>query len=278
MRIVYLSCLLFSVTLQAQQQPLVVVGIDGLSSEAVTKANMPFLREIMRWGMSTLEARAVMPTVSSPNWASILMGAGPEHHGITSNEWQIDKFTIPPTCQGPDGLFPNIFSRWKEVQPNSKLAVFHHWDGFARLTPRSILHRIEHHKTAEATMDAAVAYYRAEQPDLLFIHLDEVDHAGHTHGWNTPKYFEEAARADQLLGRIYQLLDMSKVRIAVVSDHGGKDKKHGGESMDEMRVPFAIAGGSTPRMTIQFSLSVTDYALLMAGFDHPCWRAKYPRQ
>ena len=35
----------------------------------------------------SIHARGVIPTVSSPNWASMIMGAGPEQHGITSNDW-----------------------------------------------------------------------------------------------------------------------------------------------------------------------------------------------
>src|SRR6059036_3684283 len=36
-------------------------------------------------GAWTLEARGVMPTLSSPNWESAIGGASPEQHGITSN-------------------------------------------------------------------------------------------------------------------------------------------------------------------------------------------------
>jgi len=46
----------------------------------------------MREGAWTLHARGVMPTVSSPNWASMIMGAGPEQHGVTSIDWQPYKF------------------------------------------------------------------------------------------------------------------------------------------------------------------------------------------
>ena len=82
---------------------VVVIGIDGLSPDGIQKGATPQLHQLMKSGASTLHARAVMPTVSSPNWASMIMGAGPEQHGITTNDWEVDKFEIAPTAVGPGG-------------------------------------------------------------------------------------------------------------------------------------------------------------------------------
>jgi predicted AlkP superfamily pyrophosphatase or phosphodiesterase len=70
----------------SQVEHVVVIGVDGLSPDGVHKAKAPNLARMMKEGAYTLHARAVMPTVSSPNWASMIMGAGPEQHGVTSNE------------------------------------------------------------------------------------------------------------------------------------------------------------------------------------------------
>jgi hypothetical protein len=45
----------------------------------------------MKVGASTLHVRAVMPTVSSANWALMIMEAGSEQHAITANNWELDK-------------------------------------------------------------------------------------------------------------------------------------------------------------------------------------------
>ena len=70
---------------------VVVIGVDGLSPEGIKRAKTPVLHKMMAEGASTLHARGVMPTVSSPNWASMIMGAGPEQHGVTSNDWKPGK-------------------------------------------------------------------------------------------------------------------------------------------------------------------------------------------
>src|SRR2546425_2156884 len=84
----------------AQVKHMVVVGVDGLSPDGVLKAKSPVMRRLMKEGAWSLHARGVMPTSSSPNWASMIMGAGPEQHGVTSNDWQPDKFDIEPIAIG----------------------------------------------------------------------------------------------------------------------------------------------------------------------------------
>ncbi|MYI84231.1 MAG: alkaline phosphatase family protein, partial [Rhodothermaceae bacterium] len=67
---------------------IVVVGVDGLSPDGIRQASTPNLDALMEQGASSFSARAVLPTSSSPNWASMINGAGPEQHGIISNAWQ----------------------------------------------------------------------------------------------------------------------------------------------------------------------------------------------
>src|SRR3954470_19711396 len=116
-----------------QVKHIVVIGCDGFGSIGFTPSNAPVLHKLMREGAWTLHARGVLPTVSSPNWASMIMGAGPEQHGIASNEWETNKFEITPIATGSGGIFPTIFGVIRDEMPHSKIACVHDWDGFARL-------------------------------------------------------------------------------------------------------------------------------------------------
>src|SRR3954470_14067976 len=115
-----------------QSQRAVLLGIDGLGSKGLASAHTPNIDSLRRNGAWTLHARGVMPTSSSPNWASMIMGAGPEQHGVTSNDWKPDQFDIAPVCTGRGGIFPTIFGVLREKRPDAKLACFHEWDGFGR--------------------------------------------------------------------------------------------------------------------------------------------------
>jgi hypothetical protein len=128
---------------QAMARHLVIVGVDGLSPNGVIKANTPNMDRLMREGSWSMHARGVMPTSSSPNWASMISGAGPEQHGVTSNDWETYKFDIPPVVVGPGGIYPTIFGVLRQRKPDAIIVCFHDWDGFGRLFERGSVDLIE---------------------------------------------------------------------------------------------------------------------------------------
>src|SRR3974377_1499499 len=114
----------------------IVIGGDGLSVDGVETASTPRLHALMKRGAWTLEARGVMPTLSSPNWESVIGGAPPEQHGITSNGYLRPLVPVAPACRDTEGRFPTIFGVLRDQQPASRIAVFHEWGGFANLLER----------------------------------------------------------------------------------------------------------------------------------------------
>ena len=262
---------------------VVIVGCDGMSPDGVQKADSPVIHRLMREGAHTFHARAVMPTDSSPNWASMIMGAGPEQHGVTSNGWKPDQFDITPIAVGPGGIFPTIFSVIREQRPQAIMAVFHEWDDFARLLERKMVDKIVHGKDADATIQAAIAYIREKKPLFTFIHLDLVDHAGHQYGHGTPEYYESVKKADGLTGEIVKILKETGIYeqtiLLVTADHGGKGKKHGGATMGEIEIPWIIVGpGVAPNKEIPDPIDIYDTAATVAyvlGLNPPaCWIAR----
>jgi len=230
----------------AKVEHVVVIGCDGFGAVGFTPDNTPVLHGLMREGAYTLHARGVMPTSSSPNWASMIMGAGPEQHGVTSNEWETNKFEIAPTVQGSAGFFPTIFSALREQRPQAKIAVIHDWDGFGRLVEPTAPNILENHKGSPNTAKRAIEVIRQEKPTFLFIHFDDVDHAGHTYGWKSPEYFQAVAQIDGLIGQVLQAISDAGIRehtvVLMTADHGGKGKSHGGPTMEELEIPWIISG------------------------------------
>lgn len=266
---------------------VVIIGCDGMSPDGVSKANTPNMDRMMKNGAYTLHARAVMPTSSSPNWASMIMGAGPEQHGVTSNDWQPDKYDIAPTCVGLAGIFPTIFGVLRQQRPEAVLACFHDWSGFGRLFERDAVDRIDDAKGPEKTMAHAVAYLKEKKPTFTFVHLDHVDHAGHKYGHGTAKYYQAVEKADQLIGDAIQGLKdagiFDKTIILVTADHGGKGKGHGGATMAEIEIPWIIQGPGVARgKEILKPVNTFDTAATVAfifGLKIPdCWIAQPVRE
>jgi predicted AlkP superfamily pyrophosphatase or phosphodiesterase len=248
---------------------VVVIGIDGLSPDGIAKAKTPTFARLAKQGASTMHARGVMPTVSSPNWASMIMGAGPEQHGVTSNEWTPENAKIQPTAKGSDKMFPTIFGLTREQRPSAKIAVFHDWDGFGRLFERGAVDVINHPKGPVATTEQAIAYIKEQKPLLTFIHLDHVDHAGHEKGHGTADYYQSVEEADRLIGLILAGLDEAGIAgstaVLVTSDHGGVGKGHGGNTMAELEIPWLLSGpGVAPGKEITGPVNTYDTAATVA--------------
>lgn len=248
-----LACALSSLLAEPLARHVVVIGVDGLSPQGIHLTDTPNIDQLVQQGSHTWQARAVMPTSSSSNWKSMISGAGPEQHGVTSNKWQLDNFTIEPTVRGPGGMFPTIFSVLRDQRPDSTIALFHDWKGLARLIETDLCDIVvnppgDKHtsEAAFATTAAATAYFETNQPTFTFIHLDHVDHAGHQDTWLSEPYLFAVREADQLLGQIIAAIEQAGVRentfILLTADHGGLGTKHGGESMVELQIPWIAAG------------------------------------
>lgn len=262
---------------------VVIVGVDGLSPDGVRKGETPILHALMKEGASTLHARGVMPTSSSPNWASMIMGAGPEQHGVTSNAWQPDKFDIAPVVVGPGGIFPTIFGLLKEQRPEARLACFHDWDDFGRLFERASVEKIEDAKGPQEAVEHAVLHFKQVKPQFTFIHLDHVDHAGHKFGHGTPEYYQAVAEADRLIGQVREGLKQAgmegRTALLVTADHGGVGKKHGGATMAEIEIPWILQGpGVAAGKAITAPVNTYDTAATVAHLfglkPPPCWIAR----
>ena len=262
---------------------VVIIGCDGMSPDGIQKAETPNMDALMQRGAYTLHARAVMPTSSSPNWASMLMGAGPEQHGVTSNGWRPDKFALAPTAVGTGSIFPTIFSVLRTQQPSAVIACFHDWSGLGMLFERETLDTIEDTDGPVNTTKRAIAYFKEKQPDLTLIHLDHIDHAGHNYGHGTPEYYKSVEEADRLIGETIQGLEaaqmLAQTILIITSDHGGVGKGHGGATLAEVEIPWIIAGpGVTPAKQLTSFVNIYDTAATVAhilGLTAPdCWIAK----
>jgi len=61
-----------------------------------------------------------------------------------TNEWQPDRFDIPPSATGLGAIFPTIVGELRRAKPSASIGVFHEWDGFGRLIERDAATTIVH--------------------------------------------------------------------------------------------------------------------------------------
>ena len=285
--------LLATVAAYGQPQRAVLLGIDGLGSKGLAAAHTPNIDTLRRQGTWTLHARGVMPTSSSPNWASMIMGAGPEQHGVTSNAWKPDDFGIAPVCKGRGGIFPTIYGLLRDQRPKAVIGTFSEWEDYDRLVEPGVADVMAHpdgprknnaapFKGASQTMAMATEFLRTRKPDFLFIQLDLVDHAGHHFGHLTPEYIAAVQEADRLVGILIAAIGEAgagRPVLLLTADHGGVGKKHGGETMAEIEIPWILEGPGIARgREVTRPVNTYDTAPTLARVlgvkPHPCWIGK----
>ena len=281
-RLTVLACLALCAPAQ-EVRTVVILGVDGLGANVLRERMPPHFREFQQQGAYSLKARGVRPTVTFPNFASMLSGAGPEQHGVTSNDWRPDAFAIAPSCQGAGGHFPTIFGLLREQMPKSNLAMFFDGDGFPFIVEAGVPNHTGMGNGADATFAMAMEYLTRAKPALMFLHLDLMDHAGHTEGWESPAYARALEHCDELVGQMMDRLRESgmlgSTTVLISSDHGGIGKRHGGTTMTELEIPWMIRGpGVAANKEIAEPINTFDTASTVAyiyGLKQPaCWIGK----
>ncbi len=260
---------------------VILIGSDGFGAYAFEKAKIPNLRKLMKDGSYSLKARAVLPSSSAVNWASMIMGSGPELHGYT--EWGSKTPELPSRIIGNGGIYPTIFSLIDEQIPNAKKGVSYTWGGIGYLFEKNMVDLDFNGDSDEATTKKALDFIINEKPALTFIHLSEPDGAGHNIGHDTKEYYEAVENIDDIIGKIINTLEkngiMDDTVILFSSDHGGIDKGHGGKTLVEVEIPWIIYGKNIPsKGELNSSIVTYDTGATIAyllGLEVPdFWRGK----
>ncbi len=238
---------------------VVVIGIDGFGGAYVPKVPTPVLDAMMGVGVHTLVMQNTLPTMSAPNWMSMIAGSTTDQHGVDSNGW----------APGDSVPTPTFFAALREQRPGARIGVFHDWDGFGALVEPGVPDVIQAPGDELQTIAAALTWMQQTKPELLFIHVDLVDHAGHFNGWGSDAYITAAESADALVGEVLAAIDASGMRphtaVLVSADHGGVGLSHGADTSLERAIPFIVTGPQIPALELQREVRIFDIAATVAA-------------
>ncbi|TVZ26680.1 type I phosphodiesterase/nucleotide pyrophosphatase [Gillisia sp. Hel_I_86] len=260
---------------------IILIGIDGFGAYAFEKAKIPNIRKMMKNGSYSLQARSVLPSSSAVNWASMLMGSGPELHGFT--EWDSQEPELPSATLGESGIYPTIFSVIDTQLPKAKKGAIYTWGGIRNLFERELVELYYNGETDTKTIEKATSFIIEEKPVFTFIHLDDADHTGHKIGFDSPEYYNEIEKIDTLIGKMIASLEaenlLKETIIILTSDHGGNRKSHGGKTLKEVEIPWIIFGkGISNKGKLESTIVTYDTGATIAyllGLRAPeFWRGK----
>jgi len=217
---------------------VVILLIDGLRVDtAYNPEIMPFLNTLRNdaaWGIMHSQT----PSYSEPGWTTILTGAWPElSDGPALN---LDFEDIYPFTQD------NIFSAAHRYGLKTAISGYY-W--FEKLLPAGSVDYFfytkgEDDKADQAVLTAALPWFTNDEINLILVHIDQVDYAGHHQGGPQSFYWNDAAkRADTMINTIISKLDLSQNTVLILSDHGQIDSGgHGGQETVVLTEPYLFSG------------------------------------
>lgn len=216
----------------AVSERVVLVIVDGLRADAA--AAMPTVRLLGDHG-TRLALRAPQPTLSYPNWTTILAGSTPEIHGVVTNwhEGAAPVETLLDTAARAGAPFavvgPSDIATLFPAAGRATASFFRPWSDGEYLSGRFV--------------DEALRIARAAGPRLLVILLPDADEAAHREGGASTRYLEVVARIDEDLRRLVSGLQDGRTTFVIVTDHGHTDRGgHGGWEPAVIRVKGVISG------------------------------------
>jgi len=236
---------------EAMTKRVVLIGLDGISVDGYKTAKHPNLDLLMADGVLSLSTRNVMPSVTLPNWTSHLTGSSPIQHGVFSNDWTKEKFVLPMVDKDSDGYYPSIFKLFKDEVSGAKTAYYYNWGNLINPINQRYLDEVSFEEEDGYVLNYGKAFdfilKNKEDPTLVFLYSVHTDHAGHKYKWMSPEYITAIEEVDVQIGEFIQKLKKEGLykdtHFMFFTDHGGlPEKGHGGNTAQELIVPWAITG------------------------------------
>lgn len=212
-----------------------IISIDGLRPDAIAMAGAANILGLAARGASTWNAQTIYPSNTLPAHISMLSGYTPDEHGVTWDDYS--------PARGPI-LVPTLFSAARAKGLRTAMVV-----GKEKFTTFRDTGACDTWVLAAPDDDdvaGRVPTALSARPDLLFVHLPDVDLVGHASKWMSEPYMAAVRRADVAVGRIVASLP-ADTTIIITADHGGRPEGHGSDNPQDTTIPWVITGPSVAR-------------------------------
>ena len=232
------------VPLSAQQSAgrVLMIGIDGVRSDALQVAVTPHIDGLIDGGLFSPDALNDDITISGPGWSAIHCGVRSGKHNVVDNSFAGKNYL----------QYPGWLARVEFAHPEWNTMSVSQWSPInGQIVGTSADVVVNPSSALQATQTVVDALQNGD-PHAIFVHLDDPDYAGHAHGFSpfVFPYLDAIEAMDVLVG---QMVDAMVARpdfeeedwlVLVTTDHGGIGTTHGGNSIEERRV-FVIASGAS---------------------------------
>ena len=232
---------LLVISVFSQTQKVMIIGIDGCRPDALFEANTPTLDSLISTGLFSPDALNDDVTVSGPGWSAILCGVWSPKHLVTSNSFAGNDYAN----------YPPVFKRVEDYNSALNTVSICHWAPINDEIIQSYADITINESSDLNVSNQAINFLDSNDPDFMFLHYDDVDHAGHAFGFSptVPQYISAIEAVDGLITPVIQAIRQrpnyasEDWLVLVTTDHGGVGYSHGGTTIEHQNV-FVIASGN----------------------------------
>ena len=247
---------------------VLIIGIDGFRSDAMTQEITPSIYEFSQRNVyKNLSHLTEEDTYSGPNWSSILTGVHYNKHNVTDNSFGGGLFNIFPT------FFNYIENNVNSINTSSIV-------NWLPINQKILSKDVDYYSKSQ--ISDSIVFIEAlnlllnnnpVEPDILFLHFDELDAAGHNFGFspNIKEYRETLKNIDLYVDSLVGIIDNKRLfdenwMCIIVSDHGGDGYSHGDYNNIKIRETVFIVEHPSQNFKLQHKSNMTDIAPTVLDF------------
>ena len=243
-----LLCIPLLINAQTTKKVL-LIGIDGCRADALELASTPTIDNLIVNGIYSPDAVNDDITISGPGWSAILCGVWSDKHLSVDNSFLGTDYTN----------YPPLFKRIEDFNSNLHTVSICNWNPINDYIVQNYAdYKLNVSSDSDVSLEAS-NYLTSNDPDMMFLHFDDVDHAGHSYGFspNVSQYITAIEGVDALLTPIMQSISQrlnyanEDWLVLITSDHGGVGTSHGGTSIEHQNVVVIASGNSIAQNIIR---------------------------
>jgi len=248
----------FNNVLQAQNKVL-IIGIDGCRPDALLAAETPNIDKLWKNGAYSFSAKTDEISSSGICWTGMLTGVWHEKHNVTTNAYK-----NPNIAE-----YPHFFRRVKEEKPELKTFSVVNWSPIHKILQEGDADISNYLLTDDKVAKRVADLLSNDNPDVMFVQLDDVDHAGHKYDFSpeSKKYLKAIEKSDKQVGVILKALyergnyNEENWLILVSTDHGGSEFGHGKDIPEHTTIFYIASGEDVKKGEIEQQVNVIDVAV-----------------
>ena len=218
-----------------EKKKVLIIGIDGALSNAFQESTGPYIyslknSENVRFNLSH---KVEDLTISGPNWASICTGVHYDKHKVRDNFFENNDLES----------YPHFFNYLNDYYGDEQieLASIAHWFpiNYFMTIHQADYGPVDFNYSDDEVFEQSMSLLENKNPidpDVLFIHFDQLDHFGHASGFdvNNPEYATAISNVDSYTSALMTAVEKrinengEEWLTIIVSDHGGDGTVHAG--------------------------------------------------